>query len=67
MNRYLVFSYSNYYPEGGMNDCCLKTSDESEAVRLAVMLRDEDFYHVHVYDVVEECYVALPERETTDG
>lgn len=67
MKRYLVFSYHNYYPEGGMNDCCLKTSDESEAVRLAVKLRGEDGCYVHVYDVAEECYVALPEWETTDG
>lgn len=63
MNRYYVFIYSSFYPTGGMNDCILRTNDLQEAVRRAVHERDENFYHVSVWDVVEEKYVELPEED----
>lgn len=61
-NRYLVFSYSTYYPEGGMNDCVLKTNDRDLAIRVAVEKRD-DFYNFSVYDVLTGSYVLLPDEE----
>lgn len=63
MNRYYVFCYSTYYPDGGMNDCVLKTARRGDAIVRAVHERDENFQHVSVWDVLEEKYVSLPEEE----
>lgn len=63
MNRYYVFKYDSYYPNGGMNDCLLRTNDREEAVKKATTERDENFSHVSVWDVVEEKYIELPEEE----
>jgi hypothetical protein len=49
MERYLVFAYSTYYPEGGMNDCALKTDHKGLAQRTADALLDNG-QHVHILD-----------------
>ena len=60
-HRYYVFSYSTYYPQGGMDDCALMTRDRKFAIFMAVKLRD-DGYHAFVWDVKKEKYVELPEE-----
>lgn len=62
-NRYYVFRYSAYYPEGGMNDCVLRTKDREEAIARAVTEETEGFYYVSVWDVVEEKLVVRPEEK----
>lgn len=49
MERYLVFCYSTYYPEGGMNDCKLKTDDEQDALVFAAA-KAYDGGQVHILD-----------------
>lgn len=61
--RYLVFRFNTYYPNGGMNDCILKTNLLEVAISRAVYERDENFYHVHVYDKLKDEFVPLPEED----
>lgn len=61
-NRYYVFKYSSYYPEGGMNDCVLRTND-LEAARAEEKRWLEDFHHASIWDVVEEKHLQPLEED----
>jgi hypothetical protein len=61
--RYYVFAYSTYYPEGGMNDCVLKTERRGDAIVRAVFERDHNFNNASVWDTVDQKFVSLPEEQ----
>lgn len=49
MYKYLVFCYSEFYPDGGMNDCKLKTNDLNKVEEFLSDNKEED-YSFQVYD-----------------
>jgi len=46
MNRFLLFAFDQYYPNGGMDDCVFMSNDPDEVVRQWKLHGD----HSHVYD-----------------
>lgn len=47
MYRYLLFTYSENYPAGGMDDCVLKTNDLEE---LAKHIAKDNSQYMDIYD-----------------
>lgn len=55
MNRYLVFGYNEYYPEGGMHDCIYKCNQSKDLKHY--FLRNDTWRNcdnVHIYDMKED-------------
>lgn len=68
LKRYLVFTYNQYYPSGGMEDCVLITDDYQAAMQRAKEYVNEtnileQMDYVQVYDVVDNQTVYEFERE----
>ena len=56
--KFLVFSYENFYPGGGMEDCILKTNDPEAALKAATEAKETsiDIYNAETgetFDVPE--------------
>lgn len=47
--RYFCFSYMQYYPSGGMDDCNLQTDNYTEA-KLWLVEQDTDYGSAYIYD-----------------
>ncbi len=53
MEKYLLFAYDSYYPDGGMNDCILVANSIEELnsyVLKYIEENDRDFDYIHYYD-----------------
>jgi hypothetical protein len=48
--RYLVFGYNHYYPQGGMEDCLVKTDLRSVALEAGRKYKADLYQRVYVYD-----------------
>ena len=55
MYRYLLFCCLDYYPDGGMGDCVLKTNNYDELVPFIIENYTNDKWcDIHYYDTVED-------------
>lgn len=52
MIRYLIFSISDYYPAGGMDDCIYKTDDLQKAKEKLKEAKQEGGHdELYIYDI----------------
>lgn len=57
MNKYLLFSFSNYYPSGGMDDCNLKFNEMTDKLFKDHFINEDNFELIdefQVYDTVND-------------
>ncbi len=56
MYRYLLFFYYDFYPEGGMNDCVLKTNNFNDMEKYINENLSENWYlgTISYYDTAED-------------
>jgi len=59
MYRYLLFTYSEYYPAGGMNDCDFKTNDFKEIEAYVNNSHNYIGDECYVYDVKEDKVIEI--------
>lgn len=51
--RYFCFSYMQYYPSGGMDDCKLMTDNYTEA-RFWLVEQSTDYGSAYIYDTQDK-------------
>lgn len=62
MYRFLLFSYSEYYPNGGMKDCEFRFNSFYELVEEKDNLYSSDY--IEIYDVKYDNVVYIEDKET---
>lgn len=70
MYRYLLFSYYDCYPSGGMNDCIFKTNNFDELILFINNNCDiHIFVNIYCYDIVENkiIYADIEMSEDESG